>query len=53
MCFRELPGPIEGVPIYPQGYIPFREIVYEVSEIAVMQNDDTSLWVVGVETIEF
>ena len=53
MCSRELPGPIERASIYPQGCVPFHEIVYEVGETAVMKNNNAGLWVVGIETTEF
>ena len=52
VCFREPPGPIEGAPIYPQGDIPFHEVVYEMGETAVIKNDNTGLWVVCIKAIE-
>ena len=52
MCSREPPGPVEGAPINPQRYVPLHEIVYEMGEIAIVKNNDTGSWVVGVETVE-
>ena len=52
MCFREPPGPVEGAPIYPQGYVPFHEVVYEAGEIAVVKNDNAGSWVVCIKKIE-
>ena len=52
MCSGEVPGPIKGTPIYPQGYTPFHKVIYEVGEIAVMKYDHAGLWVVSIETIE-
>ena len=52
MGSRELPGPIEGAPINPQWYVPLHKIVYEIGEITVVKNNDASLWVVGIETVE-
>ena len=48
VCSGELPGPIEGTPMYPQGYTPSDKVIYEVHEIAVMKYDHTGLWVVGI-----
>ena len=52
VVFRELPGPVEGAPINSQTYVPLHEIVYGIGEITTMKNNNASLWVVGVKTVE-
>ena len=52
VVFRELPGPVEGAPINSQRYVPLHEIVYGIGEITTMKNNNASLWVVGVKTVE-